>query len=987
MIRFCDLVVSGGVFFLLLFTPFAFGAVHPWAFTVMESAIFITVSAALVKVIYLGHWSTTVGLWLPRLAIPLALFIALVLLQLLPLPPTLIGLISPNSYALFQTSLPGWPEATPYIELAHNSRRGEAQPHFLPTPEQVRQGAVVPFDSSHGTKNLSAKDNDASERFFAFAPRWWGAWRPLSIAAALTFTDWLKFVAYGALFFLLLLYPFGPPPATNSAAPRAAQRAAEATFIRSLFLLLLIAGLTVALTGIVQLFAGNGKVLWFFLPYDWQGSAGALSQRASGPFINPDHFANYLSLIFPFTLSFSLWPPPLPRADLARTVRLLCAVAAVILFAAILLSLSRVGWFSVLLATGLLVWTRRLSSDIGPSGLNLRRLLAALRYGALIALVLLAAALWFIGPQGRLAVDQRLAETVNDDDLGLKGRWLIWQDSWKLIRDFPQLGTGLGTWSDGFHRYQSPTSATTFYREAHNDYLELLAETGVVGFALLALFFVQGARLVLRGLGAARPHMRAILTPCAIALAIMFFHELFDFSLQIPANAILFTALFAVTLRLTAQALALERRQENPLRPWLPAGAIALALLLTVLALNQELVPFPYNLTMAKSVAEAAQRIHAHPAQASGHIMMARLAAEHSSPAEQSREYGIAVWLQPADANLRDLYASALLREGRREQALKEIRESVRLFPSLASHFYLNSSVIPWLSAAEKHAIVDGFKSAGDAAALETLAAFFERSGDFKEQAKTLESAAAQAANVAAKIETTLKAGHAYLKANDSAQAQKLFQHVIALKPADARAHHALAVFIYAPAGNREQIAATIAEGIKHQADPVPLYLSLAQAMHLTGATAAAQAALRQANDSIDGAGKRGENTLPLFLALAETAAKIGQHDGERDALEKALEIRPSSLEVLHRLAAVYQRLQQYDRAAHIRQRITQLRPDSADAFFQLAGAEESRYGYAAADAAYDRAAELAPGNLEFARRREALKQRIAANLETKRAK
>ena len=149
----------------------------------------------------------------------------------------------------------------------------------------------------------------------------------------------------------------------------------------------------------------------------------------------------------------------------------------------------------------------------------------------------------------------------------------------------------------------------------------------------------------------------------------------------------------------------------------------------------------------------------------------------------------------------------------------------------------------------------------------------------------------------------------------------------------------------------------------------------------------AAQAALRQANDTIVDAEKRGENILTLLLALAETAAKIGQYDGERDALEKAFEIRPSSLEVLHRLAAVYQRLQRYDRAAHILQRITQLRPDSADAFFQLAGAEESRYGYAAADAAYARATELAPGNLEFASRRDALKQRIAANLKTERAK
>ena len=50
----------------------------------------------------------------------------------------------------------------------------------------------------------------------------------------------------------------------------------------------------VALLGIVQRFAGNGKILWHFVPYDWDGAASSVIERASGPFVNPDHFANYL---------------------------------------------------------------------------------------------------------------------------------------------------------------------------------------------------------------------------------------------------------------------------------------------------------------------------------------------------------------------------------------------------------------------------------------------------------------------------------------------------------------------------------------------------------------------------------------------------------------------------------------------------------------------------------------------------------------------
>jgi O-antigen ligase len=146
-------------------------------------------------------------------------------------------------------------------------------------------------------------------------------------------------------------------------------------------------------------------------------------------------------------------------------------------------------------------------------------------------------------------VDKRLEETVVQD-AGLWGRTAAWKDSLGMIRDFPLFGVGLGAWSELFSRYQSPPWSPDFYRAAHNDYVEFLAETGAIGFAFLGWFFYQGGRSLFRELKIVSPKARPVITAMFAALGVMSFHELFDFSLQIPANAFLFTLLFALALRM-----------------------------------------------------------------------------------------------------------------------------------------------------------------------------------------------------------------------------------------------------------------------------------------------------------------------------------------------------------------------------------------------------------------------------------------------------
>src|SRR2546425_12496252 len=119
----CDRLFVGGLVFLIFFTPFAFGAVQPWAYTVMEVVIFALVIVWMIKLMIvrrqgLGVRRTPNINRLTPYALPLTLFIAVSTFQLVPLPPELLRIVSPKTYETYRQILPGWPDKVPYGDLS-----------------------------------------------------------------------------------------------------------------------------------------------------------------------------------------------------------------------------------------------------------------------------------------------------------------------------------------------------------------------------------------------------------------------------------------------------------------------------------------------------------------------------------------------------------------------------------------------------------------------------------------------------------------------------------------------------------------------------------------------------------------------------------------------------------------------------------------------------------------------------------------------------
>jgi len=274
---------------------------------------------------------------------------------------------------------------------------------------------------------------------------------------------------------------------------------------------LLTLGFVVSVFGIIQHFTFNGKLYWVReLRY------GGVP---FGPYVNRNHFAGLIELLAPLGLAI------LVLRAVRRDLLPLVALFTILPIGAFFLAASRGGIAAFLVQLGLLailIWTRHGGRKPLVGGAAV--LLLA---GVLVAWLGVGSAL------ERFAKFQSL-EVSEQRRLGMI------KDSWRIFLDHPVVGTGLGTLIVVYPQYE------TFYDgklvdHAHNDYVEALAETGVVGALCCAAFVVLLFRSALVNLWASRNSLNfAIHLGALVACAGLLAHGLADFNLHIPSNALLF---------------------------------------------------------------------------------------------------------------------------------------------------------------------------------------------------------------------------------------------------------------------------------------------------------------------------------------------------------------------------------------------------------------------------------------------------------------
>lgn len=320
----------------------------------------------------------------------------------------------------------------------------------------------------------------------------------------------------------------------------------------SLFVML---GAAVAIEGLVQRVVSPLAIYGFWAP---TGENPAYF----GPFVNRNHFAGWMLMTLPLSLGYLAHLAQKSLVDVRPAWRhwlawlssphasgvILVAFVASTMTLSLFLTMSRSGMGALVVAL-----------FVAVAGLFRSRVS---RGGAMAAALVIAALLTIT--VAAIGSDLVLGRFDAPDSGGFQGRLGAWRDAWTVAREFPLTGTGLNTFGAAMLRYQTH-DMHKWYSTAHNDYLQLAAEGGVLlvlPSVVLAAVFAREVRRRLRQDDPATFWIRigAVCGVLAIAL-----QEAVDFSLQMPGNAVIFALVAAIAIhRVPAMS---EPRQRHGAAP------------------------------------------------------------------------------------------------------------------------------------------------------------------------------------------------------------------------------------------------------------------------------------------------------------------------------------------------------------------------------------------------------------------------------------
>jgi hypothetical protein len=269
-----------------------------------------------------------------------------------------------------------------------------------------------------------------------------------------------------------------------------------------------------------------------------------------GPFVNPNHFAGWMLMVFP--LALALFNDALQRTiDEIRGRKnrmafvssphfgaiMIYGLAAAVMGVSLAMTRSRSGISALAAASTLIGW------------IVLRRQKGAKAKAAVVGSFLVV----MVGTAAWAGLDT-LADkfVVSGDGQGLgaqSGRMAAWKDTIRIIRDIPLTGTGFNTYGTAMTVYQTGIRELHF-QEAHNDYLQIAAEGGLlVGLPALVALAIFGRDVRRRFREAPKEGTTYWLRVGAvIGLVAIGLQSIFEFSLQMPGNAALFAVLAAIAL-------------------------------------------------------------------------------------------------------------------------------------------------------------------------------------------------------------------------------------------------------------------------------------------------------------------------------------------------------------------------------------------------------------------------------------------------------
>lgn len=387
-------------------------------------------------------------------------------------------------------------------------------------------------------------------------------WISLSLYKKATLYEFFRFAAYASFYVLTI------------------QLLTQGQYLKKVVAAVIILSSSTALLAIFQYLFYNEKIFWFR-----ELTAGG---TPFGPFVNRNHYAGFMEMVFPVSLSiFLAYKPVVTYTSFREKVAemfsqkrtntyILTGLASTLMAVSVFLSLSRGGIISLSLSMiffGLLVY-------FGKTGKKRGFLVIV------IFLIIVLSVGWF----GWDHVFERFSK-VRDIQGNIEvNRQTIWKDTAAIIRDFPVTGTGFGTLVNIYGKYRTLEGESVLYH-AHNDYLEVLSDGGLIAFLLSAWFLVSVFYKSFRKyLNRKDSYAIYLYIGSATGVISLLIHSLADFNLQIGSNGLYFFFLLGLMVSASHTRLheGLERTylKETSRRVAAPAGLLIAILFLSCLFIS-----------------------------------------------------------------------------------------------------------------------------------------------------------------------------------------------------------------------------------------------------------------------------------------------------------------------------------------------------------------------------------------------------------------
>lgn len=329
-----------------------------------------------------------------------------------------------------------------------------------------------------------------------------GVPRTISLEPFATRVTALHIFALGAFFSLVLIY------------------IDSASRLRRMTTVFVIFGFVYAFYSILQSVLSPDKIYGIYKP---------LTATPFGSFVNRHNFAAVIEMLISIPLGMML------VGAVRRDKRLLYGTAIALMAAALLLSGSRGGLVAQL--SGVIFLVIITSRSRGRKSLVLK---------AAMSLVLVFAAIGgaiFVGGETSLT---RFADSATSQNVS-SNRMQIWGVTLKVIANNLPFGAGLGAFVTAYPPHDT-ASGLERVDQAHNDYLQIVADAGIPGLLLGGLFLYWLFREGKRNISVPNTFRRGVASGALAGCFAILVHSLFDFVLHITAISVMFLTLMALLI-------------------------------------------------------------------------------------------------------------------------------------------------------------------------------------------------------------------------------------------------------------------------------------------------------------------------------------------------------------------------------------------------------------------------------------------------------